>query len=99
MTIYEHVKVHDLYMIYVKEKGCAEGAEIFRIMYFTSNFQRKNFGPPSLTVKKFWSPLRPTEKKLGPPWTTSKNSGPPHKQTAPPSREKMIAPLSILTNT
>ncbi len=46
-----------------KGKSCAEGAEHFWIMYFRRNCakgakknSRKNFGPPSLTLKKFRSP-------------------------------------------
>ncbi len=79
-------------MKYGKEKGCAEGAKIFWIMYLRRNcaegakkILRKNFGPPSLTLKKFWSPpLWHTEKILVPPfdypkkfWSPPQTDGPP----------------------
>ena len=45
---------------------------------------RKNFGPPSLTLKKFWSPLWLTEKKLVPPFDHPKEFLSPPTNRRPP---------------
>ena len=42
--------------------------------------------PPSVTLKEFWSPLWPTEKKWSRPLTTPKNSGPPTNRCPPPGK-------------
>ncbi len=67
--------------------------------------REKNWSFPALWARekilvppkgeKFWSPPLTHWKKLVPPLTTSKNSGPLHKQTPPPGK-KMIAPLPSL---
>ncbi len=72
----------------MKENGYAKGGKPFWIMYIRRNCAEgaKNFGSPSSTLKKFWSPpLWSTEKKCGPPLTTPENSGP--NRHPPPAKD------------
>ncbi len=64
-------KINMLYgMKYGKEKGCAEGAHIFWIIYYS--IRHKKNAPPSLTLKKSDPPLT-TPKKF---WSCGKQMAP-----------------------